>query len=147
TPGIVAAGAGAPAGTVQVEPSVAAGAGGNYFVAWKDSRLGGSDIYFSTSDDGGVTFGPATHVNGAGGSALRPSVAAASSAGLAEITWTQADSSGGADTWSARGAPSGLASVGDAGDAAAIAITVRPNPGRSRVSFRWPAASPEGGRL
>ena len=43
--------------TNQDAPSIAVGAGGNIHAVWSDWRNGNSDIFFSKSTDGGLTFG------------------------------------------------------------------------------------------
>ncbi len=61
----------------RTNPDIGADQGGNVYVVWQDQRNGDSDIYFSRSTNGGISFSPNVRVNDDNGNSLQelPSLA------------------------------------------------------------------------
>ncbi|MFQ6106573.1 MAG: CARDB domain-containing protein [Thermoplasmata archaeon] len=73
----------------RTNPDIAVSQGGDIYVVWQDERNGDSDIYFTKSTDGGLTFSPDERVNDDIGTANQdtPSIAVAKSGNI-YIAWT-----------------------------------------------------------
>lgn len=140
-----------PDTTEQTEPSIALDAGGNPHVVWRDTRLGGDDVFFAASADGGVNFGTPVEVTTATSAAFSPSIAVAPDAAAPTdalpIVWGQDDGAGGKDIWAVRAWPSEASSVGAGDGAAEIALApgvviAGPNPARDVLTLRWALRDP-----
>lgn len=82
----------APRGSSQTAPRIAVGTAGTLYVVWGDERNVDSDIYFSSSTDGGATFAPGARVDDAPDSPTNPAPQylpqiVESATGLVAVLW------------------------------------------------------------
>jgi|GEM_PF-2225210 len=75
-------------GASQTDPSLALGPDDDVYVAWADSRAGGTDIYFALSSDGGLSFSSNVRVNDVTSNWQNEPEVAVDSAGLVHVIWT-----------------------------------------------------------
>ncbi|UCG46628.1 MAG: hypothetical protein JSU94_14105 [Phycisphaerales bacterium] len=91
-----------PNRSAQSYPSIAVDSGGNIYIAWTDDRRGDSDIYFTKSVDGGVSFvAPNVRVDDTGSAAssqLEPSIAVGAN-GDVYVGWTDSRRNEGFNTY------------------------------------------------
>ncbi len=75
-------------GATQREPSLSLDASDNIYIAWRDTRTGTDDIYFSKSTDGGLSFSANVRVNDMTTSWQIEPALAVDAAGLVHVVWT-----------------------------------------------------------
>jgi len=69
-----------------VTPQVAGDAAGNIYVAWEDDTASNSNILFSRSTDGGLTFLPPTNLSNSTGYSFSPRIAVDAGGGI-NVLW------------------------------------------------------------
>ena len=75
-------------GASQSDPALALDSANNIYIAWVDSRGGGTDIYFSRSSDGGLSFSANPRVNDITTSFQTEPAITVDSQGLIHVVWT-----------------------------------------------------------